>query len=63
MIVRVELQTRDDGLRLFKSFSDRGVYIRQIETGSIYVDAIDVEGASYQYEETEMPIEDYSDKE
>jgi len=50
--------------RLIRTFSDAGVMIRQIETGRIYSDAIDVPGTGkrsdlpkyYSYEETDQPI-------
>lgn len=39
-------------------YSDKGVRIRQIETGIIYDDATDVIPCRYSYEETDIPIED-----
>lgn len=46
-----------DGVKLYRAYSDAGMMIRQNETGVEYADAIDVEGASYTYTETETPIE------
>ena len=57
MITREFYLTRKDGVNLYKSYSDRGFYICQIETGDIYSEAIDVESAPYTYEETEEKIE------
>lgn len=37
--------------------SDINHYIRQVETGNIYSEAVDVEDAPYTYEETEDIIE------
>ena len=31
--------------------------IRQVETGNVYAEAIDVENAAYTYEETDMSID------
>lgn len=41
-----------------RHYSDEGYKIRQIETGSIYDDAIDVVPCRYTYEETDIPVED-----
>lgn len=45
------------GTDLIKRYSDQGVCIRQIETGNIYSEAIDLRAAPYTYEETDIPIE------
>lgn len=42
---------------LVKHHSDKGVYIRQIETGIEYASAIDVIPCRYTYEETDKMIE------
>jgi hypothetical protein len=57
MIVREFYATRRDGVDLYHTYSDAGMMIRQNETGMEYAEAIDVEGASYTYTETETPIE------
>ena len=44
------------GRELIKHESDRGVYIRQVETGREYSSAVDVLPCRYTYEETEQPI-------
>lgn len=44
------------GTDLIKRYSDQGVCIRQIETGNIYSEAIDLRTAPYTYEETDIPI-------
>ena len=41
---------------LIRRHSDRNVLMRQIETGALYAEAIDVPG-TYTYEETDIPIE------
>lgn len=56
MIVRELHSTRKDGVKLYKTYSDANLYIRQIETGFIYDAAIDVETSSYTYEETDVEI-------
>lgn len=37
-------------------FSDSGFKIRQIETGAVYDDAMDITPCPYTYEETDTPI-------
>ena len=56
MIQREFYIQRDDGVKLYRTYSDAGMMIRQSETGREYAEAIDVEGASYTYTETATPI-------
>lgn len=56
MIIKEFYSTRKDGVKLFKTYSDEGFYIRKIGTEEVYDEAIDVEGAPYTYEETETTI-------
>lgn len=49
--------TRKDGVNLYKTYSDAGNYILQVETGVEYDIAIDVENAPFTYVETDKPIE------
>lgn len=48
--------TRFDGIALYRTYSDEGFYIRQVETGLLYEEAIDIEDAPFTYEETDEPI-------
>lgn len=57
MIVKEFYKTREDGVKLYRTYSDENYKIRQIETGIIYDEAIDVENAEYTYEETNEKIE------
>ena len=63
MIVREYFQTRSDGVRLFRTYSDAGFLIRQTQTGSEYSEAVDVEDAPYTYAETDTKIPDPFDPE
>ena len=56
-IVREFYRTREDGVNLYRTYSDEGFYIRQLPTGVEYSEAIDIETAPYTYEETDKPIE------
>lgn len=57
MIQKELYATRNDGVKLLKTYSDGNFKIRQVETGHIYDMAIDVEGAPFTYEETEEKIQ------
>lgn len=43
--------------RLVKHYSDQGMKLKQVETGSLYDEAVDLIPCQYTYEETEIPIE------
>lgn len=45
-----------DGTKLYRTYSDAGKQIIQNETGVIFDDAVDVEGATYTYSETDTDI-------
>lgn len=56
MIVREFYKVREDGVNLYRTFSDEGrVIIR--DDGVEYDEAIDVEGSPYAYTETDREIE------
>ena len=57
MIQREFYTQRKDGVKLYRTYSDAEMMIRQNETGVEYIEAIDVERAPYTYTETETPIE------
>lgn len=57
MVIKEFFRTRKDGVNLYRTYSDAGFYIKQVETGIEYEEAIDVENAPYTYEETTKPIE------
>lgn len=63
MIIKEFYSTRKDGVNLYRTYSDKGVYILQNETNTEYAEAIDVEGAPYTYSETDKPIEDIEPRE
>lgn len=52
-MIREELVENNERIR---HYSDEDLKIRQIETGIIYDDAIDILPCPYTYEETDMPI-------
>ena len=56
MIQREFYTQRKDGVKLYRSYSDAGMMIRQNETGVEYAEAVDVADAPYTYTETETKI-------
>lgn len=58
MILREFYRTRDDGVNLYRTYSDSGYLILQNQTGFEYAEAIDVDGAPYTYTETSTKIQD-----
>ena len=61
MIQREHYKTRSDGVELYRTYSDAGYFIRQVETGAEYDEAIDVDGAPYTYTETDKLVTDNFD--
>ena len=57
MIIKEFYKKRSDGINLYRTYSDSNLMIRQVETGNVYAEAIDVENAAYTYEETGMSID------
>ena len=57
MIIKEFYKKRSDGINLYRTYSDSNLMIRQVETGNVYAEAIDVESAAYTYEETDMSID------
>lgn len=49
--------TRTDGIKLYRTYSDNNMMIRKDGTEDIYSEAIDVEDSGYTYSETDIPIE------
>lgn len=58
MIITEFYLTRKDGVNLYKTYSDANVYIKKIGTEEIYTEAIDIENAGYDYEETDKEIDE-----
>lgn len=57
MIIKEFYKKRSDGVNLYRTYSDSKLMIKQVETGNVYTEAIDVENAAYTYEETGMSID------
>lgn len=61
MIKKEFYKTRKDGVNLYRTYSDEHFKIKQLETGVIYDEAIDVDFVNYTYEETTEKIQQSED--
>ena len=59
MIIKECYSTREDGVKLYKTYSDNGFKIKKVGTNEVYDEAIDVESATFEYEETEEKVQEY----
>lgn len=48
---------RKDGVKLYRTYSDRNMMIQKDGTDETYSEAIDVENSGFIYTETDIPIE------
>lgn len=56
MIMTEFYKVRNDGVSLFRTYSDQDFKIRQVDTGNIYDEAIDVYDSEHVYEETNEKV-------
>lgn len=63
MIQTKFFKTRSDGVKLYRTYSDRNMMIQKDGTEEIYSEAIDVENSGFTYIETDIPIEGDADSE
>lgn len=57
MLVKEFYRTRNDGVNLYRTYSDANRLIHKLGTDEIYSEAIDVENSGFEYEETDVEIE------
>lgn len=58
MIIKEFCKKRKDNINLYKIYSNENYKIKQLETGIIYDEAIDIENSNYTYEETSEKIDE-----
>lgn len=57
-MIKIEFfKTRNDGVNLYRTYSDNNVLIKNKNTEEIYDEAIDIEGSNNEYEEIDINIE------
>ena len=57
MIKREFYKERNDGVKLYKTYSDENYRIQKVGTDEIYDEAIDIKNSNYEYIETDEKIE------
>ena len=57
MVIKEYLTTRKDGVKLYQTYSDKGLMIKKKSTNEIYDLAIDIENSLFEYEETDKEIQ------
>lgn len=57
-MIKVEEYITDDERVLKRTYSDRGVKIKHLETGRLYSDAIELPESESTFEETDVPVPD-----
>lgn len=60
-IIKEFYKTREDGINLYRTYSDLFYKIKKIGTEEIYDEAVDIEDSNFQYEETEEMVEETSE--
>lgn len=55
-IIKEFFETREDGVKLYRTYSDENKFIRKVGTNEFYEEAIDVEDTPYEYIETNEVI-------
>lgn len=63
MIITEYYVTRTDGVNLYRTYSDNGFMIKKAGTDEVYEEAIDVENSGFEYEETDIPSEEFTNSE
>lgn len=56
-IIKELYKTREDEVKLYRTYSDKNYKIKKVGTEEIYDEAIDVETSTFKYEETTELIE------
>ena len=56
MLIRELYDTREDGVKLYRTYSDENYFIRKIGTNQFYEDALDIENTPFEYAETNKKI-------
>lgn len=57
MIVTEIFTIRNDGVELYRTYSDQGYKIIQNDTGIVYDEAVDVKNSGHTYSETDEKVE------
>lgn len=58
MIITDFFREREDGVNLYRTYSDRGLRIENEQTHEVFDEAVNVDGSTHTYTETDEPIQD-----
>ena len=58
MIITEFFRVREDGVNLYRTYSDRGLRIENEQTHEVFDEAVNVDGSTHTYTETDEPIQD-----
>lgn len=58
MLIHEFINTRYDGVKLYRTCSDIDILVRKVGTEELYTEAIDIEDIRFAYTETDIPIDD-----
>ena len=58
MIITEFFREREDGINLYRTYSDRGLRVENEQTHEVFDDVVNVEGFTHTYTETDEPIQD-----
>lgn len=61
-IIKEFYRTREDGVNLYRTYSDLNLKIQKTGTDEIYTEAVDVENAQYAYIETDEQIDSFEEE-
>lgn len=56
MLIKELYETREDGVNLYRTYSNENKFIRKLGTNEFYEDAVDIEDTPYEYIETNETI-------
>lgn len=62
MIMIVKKNVKINGVGFIYTYSDGKYFIKQLETGELYIDAYDLKDSPKEYEETDIKIDDFNNE-
>ena len=62
MIMIVKENAKINGVDFIYTYSDNQYFIKQLETGELYIDAYDLKDSPKEYEETDIKIDDFNNE-
>ena len=57
MIQKEMFAVREDGVNLWRTYSDQGMMIKKTGSEETYIEAVDIDDSGFVYSETDIPID------